>query len=99
MKELFTENGTYTTTFTKKYEQRKPWQPANPKQVLSYIPGTIISVAVSEGQSVEEGDTLLMFNAMKMNNTMRSPMGGKIKVINVKEGDAVAKGLVLLEFE
>lgn len=99
LKTLNTENGAYETTFTKEYEQQKPWERLNPKAILSFIPGTITTVEVSVGQSVKVGDTLVTFNAMKMNNTFKSPLMGKIAKINVSAGDAVPKGVVLIEFE
>lgn len=99
MKILNTENGSYETTFTKKYEQQKPWQAKNPKEILSFIPGTITTVEVSEGSDVNVGDVLLTFNAMKMSNTFKSPIAGKISKIHVKAGEVVPKGVVLVEFE
>lgn len=99
MKILNTENGAYETTFTKKYEQQKLWERKDPKKILSFIPGTITSVDVKVGQSIKVGETLLTFNAMKMSNTFKSPMAGKIAKINVSANDVVPKGVVLLEFE
>lgn len=96
---LNTENGSYATTFTKKYAEQKPWEPLNPKEILSFIPGTITDIRVEVGQTVAKGDVLLMFNAMKMNNTFKSPLSGKIAKINVAAGAAVPKGIVLIEFE
>lgn len=93
------ENGAYETTFTKKYEQQKPWERKDPKAILSFIPGTITAIEVKVGQSVRLGDTLLTFNAMKMSNTFKSPLAGKIAKIHVSAGDAVPKGVVLVEFE
>lgn len=96
---LNTENGSYTTTFTKKYAEQKPWERQSPKEILSFIPGTITDICVEVGQTVAKGDVLLMFNAMKMNNTFKSPMSGTIAKINVTAGTAVPKGIVLIEFE
>lgn len=96
---LVTMHGSYQTTLTKKYQNRKPWQPRNPKQMLSFIPGTITEVMVKEGDQVEEGDILLTFNAMKMLNTLKSPMSGRIGKVSVSAGTIVAKGLLLVEFE
>lgn len=96
---LNTENGAYHTTFTKKHEQQKPWERKDPRQILSFLPGTITSVEVEAGQSVKVGDTLLMFNAMKMSNTFKSPLEGRISKINVQAGTAVPKGVTLIEFE
>lgn len=96
---LRTEDGVYETTFTEKYKKRIGWSAPDQRKVLSYIPGTITQMCVKVGQKVAKGETLLMFNAMKMSNSYGSPMAGKIAKINVQEGQAVAKGVVLVEFE
>lgn len=94
-----TIHGDYLTTLTKKYENRTPWQPKDPRKVVSFIPGTIITIDVKVGQKVKIGDTLVTFKAMKMLNTFNSPQDGKIAKIHVSEGDIVPKGMLLLEFE
>lgn len=93
------ENGDYKTTFTRKYRERKPWQKADPREVYSVIPGTITSVEVKEGQQVRKGDTLLVFKAMKMSNTLKAHMDGRIAKIHVKPGEVIPKGIILLAFE
>ena len=84
---LTTMHGSFKTTFTKKHLARKPWQPENPKHIKSNIPGTIVKVCVTEGQEVKAGDILLVFKAMKMNSNIRAAQDGKVKKIDVKEGD------------
>lgn len=96
---LRTEHGDYRTTLSAKYKNRTPWHPKDPRQVLSFIPGTITTVDVKVGDSVKEGDILLTFKAMKMQNTYRSPLSGKVAKIHVTAGEAVHKGMLLLEFE
>ena len=63
------------------------------------MPGLILSVEVSEGQDVREGDTLLVLEAMKMENAILSPQNGTIKKVWVAKGDAVDKKKLLIEFE
>ncbi|WP_116790324.1 acetyl-CoA carboxylase biotin carboxyl carrier protein subunit [Flavobacterium psychrotrophum] len=63
------------------------------------IPGLILEIAVTEGQEVQENDTLLILEAMKMENTFHSPRAGVIKSIAVTKGQAVDKGQLLIEFE
>jgi len=89
----------YRTTFTKKYENRKSWVKPNHKNVLSYIPGTIDEIYVREGDKVKKGEKMLMLEAMKMLNTIEVPANGKIRKINVKTGDRIPKGFVMIEFE
>jgi len=63
------------------------------------MPGLIIEINVIPGQEVEEGDPLLILEAMKMENVISSPRQGVIKTILVKDGDAVNKKELLVEFE
>lgn len=60
------------------------------------LAGNIFRVMVSPGQSVEEGDTLLVLEAMKMETQVCAPKAGVIGNISVKEGDTVAVGDLLL---
>lgn len=63
------------------------------------MPGLILEIAVSVGQEVNEGDNLLILEAMKMENSFYSPRQGVIKSIAVTKGQAVDKGQLLIEFE
>jgi len=59
------------------------------------MPGMIIRYEVKEGAAVKEGDVVLILEAMKMENSITSPVAGTVKQINYKEGDSVQKGDVL----
>jgi oxaloacetate decarboxylase alpha subunit len=61
------------------------------------LAGNIFRVLVTEGQQVEEGDTLLVLEAMKMETQVSAPKAGTISSVNVKEGDVVAVGDALLQ--
>jgi len=63
------------------------------------MPGLITRVLVSEGDSVSQGTPLLIMEAMKMENELRSPGEAKIRNIRVKPGEAVDVGSVLIVFE
>lgn len=63
------------------------------------MPGLILEITVSVGQEVNEGDNLLILEAMKMENSFYSPRQGVIKSIAVTKGQAVDKGQLLIEFE
>ena len=63
------------------------------------MPGLILEINVSVGQEVNEGDNLLILEAMKMENSFDSPRAGIIKSISVEKGQAVEKGQLLIEFE
>ena len=67
--------------------------------VTSIIPGTVITVLVRKGQMVNEGDSLLVLESMKMQNKITSPRNGKVKAIKVAAGQAIPKGYVMVELE
>ena len=63
------------------------------------MPGLVLEISVEVGQEVQEGDNLLILEAMKMENSFTSPRAGIIKSIVVNKGQAVDKGQLLIEFE
>lgn len=65
------------------------------QKVCVPMPGKVIAVLVSEGDTVEKGHGLVIVEAMKMENEVRSPVTGEVKEIRVKPGDAVEGGAVL----
>jgi biotin carboxyl carrier protein len=67
------------------------------KGIKAPMPGIILSVNVKEGQKVKEGDTLLILEAMKLENTIAAPKDGIIKTINAKSGGTVNKGELMIE--
>ena len=97
--ELVINDTHYVTTFNKMYNQRKPYTPRNPKQITSFMPGTIQEVYVSKGAKVKEGEELLILEAMKMKNIIFAPFDGTIKSVNVKQGELVAKNHILVEMK
>jgi biotin carboxyl carrier protein len=87
----------YTTRVSRKFENRKPYRSANPNLVVSFIPGTVTDILVKEGQMVKKGEDLLVLDAMKMQNRLKSATQGTVKKINVSKGDRVSRGIVLVE--
>jgi propionyl-CoA carboxylase alpha chain len=69
------------------------------KQIISPMPGLIVSVAVAPGQDVKAGETVLIVEAMKMQNIIRAERDGVVKTVGPKAGDSVAADEVLVEFE
>ena len=65
----------------------------------SGMPGKIVKIFVKPGDIVKGGDPLLVMEAMKMENEMRSAGEATIKEVLVKKGDAVESGAVLITFE
>jgi len=65
------------------------------QQVFAPMPGKVIRILVQEGDQVETGQGLLVVEAMKMQNEIRSPKGGTVERLHVKEGQPVNAGEVL----
>lgn len=68
---------------------------ANGETVTSPMPGTILSVNVSNGAAVKKGDVLLILEAMKMENEILAPCDGTVASVNVTKGSSVETGAVL----
>jgi biotin carboxyl carrier protein len=62
------------------------------------MPGLILDLKVNVGDAVKIGDQVLILEAMKMENVLKSSGEGTVKTLNVKKGDRVEKGQVLIEF-
>jgi len=71
---------------------------ARVSEIKAPMPGMVLKVFVSEGDEVKKGDNLLVLEAMKMENIIKSPAGVAIKSIKVKAGDKVEKGQILIGF-
>jgi biotin carboxyl carrier protein len=93
------DDSLYKTRISSKFKNRKPYQPTDPRIILSFIPGTVIGIMIKEGQDIKKGDDLMILDAMKMQNKLKCNMDGKVKTIAVKKGNKVSKGTVLLELE
>ena len=71
----------------------------NVSQVHAPMPGLVIKLLKNEGDTVEKGDSLLILEAMKMENVIKSAGAGTIKSISVSVNDKVEKGQLMVEFE
>ncbi len=69
------------------------------KDVNAPMPGLVLGIQIKAGDQVKKGDTLLVLEAMKMENMIKSPIDGVIKTLSVVSGDAVDKGQILVEFK
>jgi biotin carboxyl carrier protein len=67
------------------------------KEIKAPMPGLVLEIGVTEGQAVKEGDRILILEAMKMENSILIHTDAIIKKVNVKAGQAVEKGQVLVE--
>jgi biotin carboxyl carrier protein len=63
----------------------------------SPITGVVLAVHAQPGATVQEGDALVVIEAMKMENTIRAPAAAEVGTVNVRPGDKVRRGDVLLE--
>lgn len=67
--------------------------------VKAPLPGTVLSIPAKVGDVVKASDTVLVLEAMKMENAIHAGRDGKIASINVNAGDAVLEGAVLITLE
>jgi biotin carboxyl carrier protein len=67
-------------------------------QVLSPLPGKIIDVFIKVNDAVEKGQVILIIEAMKMKNSIRSTRSGKVKEVHVRAGDNVTHKQLMVEF-
>lgn len=66
--------------------------------VKAPMPGMVLNVLVTEGTEVKKGDALIVLEAMKMENILKSPTDGVIKKVSAIKGNAVEKNQVLIQF-
>ena len=68
-------------------------------EIKAPMPGRVLDVLFNDGDKVVEGDSLLVLEAMKMENVIKSPLGGIVKRVAVTTNQVVEKNEVLIEFE
>jgi len=73
--------------------------PTGPRPLVAPMPGLIVRVLVGPGDTVQEGQGLVVMEAMKMENELRSSGTGRVTRVAVTPGAAVEKGAVLIELE
>ena len=96
---LTLDGRTYETGWTRKYAHRKPFVPKDPTRLNAIIPGLVLEVLVRPGEAVAPGQSLLIVEAMKMQNHVTCRTAGRVKAVHAAPGATVAKGQLLLEFE
>jgi biotin carboxyl carrier protein len=99
LKNLIIEGSIYKTQFTRKYENRVKWQAPDPNCIYSIIPGTIIDIFVKPKDKVKEGETMLLLEAMKMQNQVRMPFDGEIVNIFVKKDETIPKKHLMVKIK
>ncbi len=98
-KDLIIQGAVYKTTFTKKFENRVNWEAPNVNMLHSFMPGTIIDIFVKPREKVKEGETLLLLEAMKMQNQIRMPFDGEIVKIYVKKDEVIPNRHLMIEIK
>ncbi|MCF8231782.1 MAG: acetyl-CoA carboxylase biotin carboxyl carrier protein subunit [Bacteroidales bacterium] len=89
----------YKTLLSEKYKARRKYVPTSPDKQLAQLPGTVTDIMVKVGDSVELGDIVMSFEAMKMDNVIMASAQGKVKAIHVNVGDKIVKHQLLIEYE
>lgn len=79
--------------------QSKRAKANQPGHITTAMPGNIVDVLVTEGQTVEAGASLLITEAMKMETEIQATIGGTVVAIHVAKGDRVTPGDILIEIE
>jgi biotin carboxyl carrier protein len=77
----------------------RPAATSNKSAVKSPLPGIILDLKVKVGDTVKKGDTVLILEAMKMENNIHADKDGKVTAINVNNGDSVLEGTDLIIIE
>lgn len=93
------DSSLYQTRLSRKFENRTTYVPVDPKQIISYIPGVVLDILIESGSKVKAGQDLMIIDAMKMKNRIKSNLDGRVKSVAVATGTKVAKGSLLLELE
>ena len=94
--QVFEGGRKYETHTSVKMGMRKPWRKPNPEEICSAIPGSVMSLFVNEGDPVERGQQIMVYEAMKMRNVIRAPFAGVVMQIMVKVGDKLPRGVPMI---
>jgi biotin carboxyl carrier protein len=68
------------------------------KEIKAPMPGLVLNIIAKEGQEIKKGENLLVLEAMKMENILKSPTDGTVQKILINIGDKVEKNQVLIQF-
>jgi biotin carboxyl carrier protein len=86
-----------TTTQERPVKANNPSQSSGGVTIEAPMAGSILSIAVKVGDTVKKDQTLLILEAMKMENEISSPVDGKVLSIGVSKGDSVNAGNLLVQ--
>lgn len=94
--QIFPDAGKYKTKLTSKVRNHKPWKRPDPQEIFSIIPGTVSAIKIGVSDHIEKGEELMEYEAMKMQNIIKAPFAGTVEKIFVKEGEKLAKGVLMI---
>jgi biotin carboxyl carrier protein len=103
--EIIINNNTYSVKLKDRFDEllhdlgMDPESSNKDNDVKAPMPGRVLEIFVKEGDIVADGDSLIVLEAMKMENIIKSTRGGVLKHIQANEGDSVEKNAVLLSYE
>ncbi len=63
------------------------------------MPGKVVQIGIKPGDKVTQGQTLLILEAMKMENEIKTSVDGTVKAVHVKVGDALEQGVLMIELD
>jgi biotin carboxyl carrier protein len=86
-------------TLRLRHAQQVVTGPEGPAAITAPMPGKVVAVLVTEGQEVKEGQGLVVVEAMKMENELKSPRAGIVKELKVEAGATVESGVALCVVE
>ena len=98
-RELCVDYTCYETFVPENYGERSGNGIHDPCEIKAFIPGTILEVKVHKGQHVTAGQEVLVLEAMKMYNDVRTEVAGKVIEVNVSAGDSVEKDQLMIRIE
>jgi biotin carboxyl carrier protein len=76
--------------------QRAPITPVGEILIKAPMPGVVVDVSASVGQTVEAGDRVVVLESMKMQNEFKTPRAGVVRTVRVKPGDRVDQNQILI---
>ena len=80
-------------------KKRQKKEPGNKNQIGAPMPGSIATVAVSEGEDIKAGDLVLTIEAMKMETAIHADVSGTVKAVHVSVGDQIDAKDLLVEID
>jgi 3-methylcrotonyl-CoA carboxylase alpha subunit len=93
-----TRNGRFELHWVDPFGGESDEQVAEEK-ITASLPGTVVALLASEGETLEKGAPILTLEVMKMEQTLRAPYAGVLKKLKCKVGDIVKEGIELAEVE